>query len=522
MKAFLWLALLTTAAGALFTASGQVTNLKVNGVTSSFSMTSGDTVRWTYDLPVGATAFGELWYDVNGNGAIDPGTDVARFLFTQTDGDTNGNGGPPDLDGLVNGHVLFYQRVGLSPGKYVFRVTENSVGQSVAGTILALSSPAHTISGTVTPPAGKSAQYINVVVNRSGQFGDPNFWDAFTNVSGNYSIQMTADTAGNPWSVRIEVNPYPPAAISPQDSLITITGNHSGYNFTMVAAAAQVDGTIKDESGTPLTNNNVNLNRNDGGVYRNGNPDVTGTFRIGLLMADLAAQTWRLQSNNNGGGNTGSKLVAQRQLPVISQGDSLYYSMVVYNANSTISGQVRINGTPANFPVQLEASSPDSAYAGNYSDSTSGNYVLQVTNKIHNYNMFPVNLPPNYNASPVTAHPGDAGVIISITVTSVKERGTGIPGVFALYQNYPNPFNPATAINYDLPAASHVRLAVFNILGEEVDRLVDAEQGAGTYRATLDASRFSSGVYIYRLTAISSTGARPSAYSVSKKMLLMR
>src|SRR3989442_14329945 len=127
MKAFLWLALLTAAAGALFSASGQVTNLKVNGVSSNFSGTSGDTVLWTYDLPVGATAFGELWYDANGNGTIDAGTDVIRFLFTQTDGDTNGNGGPPDLDGSANGHVTYHANLGLAPGKYIFRSTENTV-----------------------------------------------------------------------------------------------------------------------------------------------------------------------------------------------------------------------------------------------------------------------------------------------------------------------------------------------------------------------------------------------------------
>ncbi len=522
MKAFLWLALLTAAAGALFSATGQVTNLKVNGVSSNFSGTSGDTVLWTYDLPVGATAFGELWYDANGNGTIDAGTDVIRFLFTQTDGDTNGNGGPPDLDGSANGHVIYHEKLGLAPGKYIFRLTENSVGQSITGTVSALSSPAHAISGTVTPPAGKSAQYINVVVHRSGQYGEPNFWDAYTDAGGNYTIQMSSDTVGNPWDVRIEVNPYPPATINPEHLPLVITGNHSGNNFAIVAAAAQVDGTVKDESGTPLTNSSVTLSRHDGGVYHDGNLDFTGTFRIGLATADLTGETWQLQSSNNGGGITGSQLVAQKQVPVINSGDSLYYSLVVYDANSSISGQVRINGTPANFPVQLVASSPDTGYAEIYSDSTSGDYLLQVTDKIHNYNVYPVNLPPNYSASPVTAHPGDVNVIISITVTSVKERGAGIPGAFALYQNYPNPFNPATVINYDLPAASHVRLAVFNILGEEVDRLVDAEQGAGTYRATLDASKFSSGVYIYRLTAISSTGSAPAVNSMSKKMLLLR
>jgi hypothetical protein len=335
---------------------------------------------------------------------------------------------------------------------------------------------------------------------------------------------MNADTAGNPWDVRIEVNPYPPASISPQDIQLVVTGDHSGNDFTFTAAAAQVSGTLKDESGTPIIDGGVSLSRQGGSFFQlDGRTNASGFFQIGLVLGDLTSDPWSLMSqNNNGSGGTGSQLIAQAQVPPIAQGDSLFYALVVYNANSTITGQVQINGTPANFPVQLEGSSQDSAKAETYSDSTNGNFSFQVTDKIHNYSVYPVSLPPSYNASPVTAHPGDINVIVHITLTSVKEPGAGIPKAFALRQNYPNPFNPATVINYDLPAASHVRLAVFNILGEEVTRLVDAEQGAGTYRATLDASRFSSGVYIYRLTAISSTGSAPAAFTMSKKMLLMK
>ena len=85
--------------------TAQVTNPTINGVSSNFTMTSGDPIRWHYDIPVGSTTTVEIWFDANGNAAINPGTDVALFLFTQTDGDTNGNGGPPDQDGLQNGQI---------------------------------------------------------------------------------------------------------------------------------------------------------------------------------------------------------------------------------------------------------------------------------------------------------------------------------------------------------------------------------------------------------------------------------
>ncbi|HPA25158.1 MAG TPA: T9SS type A sorting domain-containing protein [bacterium] len=73
------------------------------------------------------------------------------------------------------------------------------------------------------------------------------------------------------------------------------------------------------------------------------------------------------------------------------------------------------------------------------------------------------------------------------------------PENFSLAQNYPNPFNPTTAITYDLPVKSHIRLTVFNAMGQVVAKLVDAEQPQGSYRTTWDGSNLPSGVYFYRL-----------------------
>ena len=84
-------------------------------------------------------------------------------------------------------------------------------------------------------------------------------------------------------------------------------------------------------------------------------------------------------------------------------------------------------------------------------------------------------------------------------------RGTALPTDFALGQNYPNPFNPSTIIPYHLSASSHVRLEVFNLLGQRLGTLVDVEQAAGAHTALWDATNaageaVSAGVYIYRLT----------------------
>jgi hypothetical protein len=74
-----------------------------------------------------------------------------------------------------------------------------------------------------------------------------------------------------------------------------------------------------------------------------------------------------------------------------------------------------------------------------------------------------------------------------------------IPQKFMLYQNYPNPFNPSTTISYDLPIKVHVRLTIYNILGQEVATLVNNEQEPGRYNVKFDASGLPSGVYFYTL-----------------------
>ena len=97
-------------------------------------------------------------------------------------------------------------------------------------------------------------------------------------------------------------------------------------------------------------------------------------------------------------------------------------------------------------------------------------------------------------------------------------RGTALPADFALGQNYPNPFNPSTLIPYQLPAAGHVRLEVFNMLGQRLAKLVDGERSAGVHTARWDGTdaagrAVGAGVYIYRL---SSGGMR-----VSRRMVLI-
>jgi hypothetical protein len=89
-----------------------------------------------------------------------------------------------------------------------------------------------------------------------------------------------------------------------------------------------------------------------------------------------------------------------------------------------------------------------------------------------------------------------------------------------LDQNYPNPFNPSTTIKYALPERSNVKIDVFNIIGQMVAQLVNSEQEAG-YRFIVWNANVSTGIYFYRLEAVSSTHPDKKFKDV-KKMLLMK
>jgi hypothetical protein len=99
------------------------------------------------------------------------------------------------------------------------------------------------------------------------------------------------------------------------------------------------------------------------------------------------------------------------------------------------------------------------------------------------------------------------------TLVSVSQA-EGLPGEFALQQNYPNPFNPKTAVSFQLPAASKTKIAIYDMLGREVTVLVDEQKNPGGYEVTWDASGFSTGVYICRMTA--------GDFVASRRMVLVK
>lgn len=99
-------------------------------------------------------------------------------------------------------------------------------------------------------------------------------------------------------------------------------------------------------------------------------------------------------------------------------------------------------------------------------------------------------------------------------VIAVNQISIIVPKEFLLGQNYPNPFNPVTTIRFHIPKPTFVKVAVYDVIGREVEILGNEIVKAGQYKVTWDASKYSSGIYFYKLIT--------NDYSVTKKMILLK
>ena len=108
--------------------------------------------------------------------------------------------------------------------------------------------------------------------------------------------------------------------------------------------------------------------------------------------------------------------------------------------------------------------------------------------------------------------------MVNTTVASA-DLGSLVPSEFSLFQNYPNPFNPSTQITFDVPKTEFITLRVYNLLGQDVQTLVNKSMTPGRYTIEWNGTDMlnnavASGVYFYEL--------RGESFISRKKMLLIR
>lgn len=104
--------------------------------------------------------------------------------------------------------------------------------------------------------------------------------------------------------------------------------------------------------------------------------------------------------------------------------------------------------------------------------------------------------------------------IATFSPTAVEKEDSYVPNNFKLEQNYPNPFNPSTTIKFSLPKTSNVKIIISNILGKELETLVNDNLNAGNYSVNFNANGLASGVYFYTIIT--------DNFKQSRKMILMK
>jgi parallel beta-helix repeat protein len=190
------------------------------------------------------------------------------------------------------------------------------------------------------------------------------------------------------------------------------------------------------------------------------------------------------------------------------------------------------NGTPSSGVTMRNNICTDFSFSGGVTEdhnieitmSQASTYFVNPSGGTGNYHLISTspaidagsNLSaPNIDKDGITRPQGtefDIGCYEYTSGTSVEEEN--ILQSFQLFQNYPNPFNPTTKIKYHLASPGFVSLKLFNVLGNEVETLIDDYKPAGTYEAVFNAKESPSGIYFYKITA--------GGFVKTKKMLLIK
>jgi hypothetical protein len=331
-----------------------------------------------------------------------------------------------------------------------------------------------------------------------------------------------------------------------------IVGGPSDYNYGYIGAVWIYARSVIDSSwnlkangllatgytGSPQFGTSVSLS-SDGGwaiVGAQANDSYAGAAWV--LKRSTIDSTWSQQGSKLFGTDTSGK--ARQGYAVAISGDG-NTALISGYADGTFAGATWVFATPsAPLPVELisfTAAAANSSTTLVWKTATEvNNYGFEIERsdfafpqtvgswekigfvaamgssaKPHDYSYTDVDLPSGryeYRLKQISADG-------SIKYSSVAEAEIGIsPSVFALGQNYPNPFNPSTTIRFSLARRGQVSLKILDILGREVATLVNGDLEAGLHQATFDASRFASGIYLYRVKA--------GDFSATKKLVLIK
>ncbi len=265
-------------------------------------------------------------------------------------------------------------------------------------------------------------------------------------------------------SATIKYNITVPKATAPFTN--TFVGNNDidlvvqdTKNFTtlLLDTVVELSDSLPD---LPIGTASINIGSTTAGTPINANFDLTMSEDLKNTVSGTLLST-----------GLGSIASENDSIPVTVNGSSLFVSGIKESLKSKLTLSVGIGGK---IGISVGAT----------------NYSVTVP---------AVKFPVNIGTISFTTNPL-AGMTFS-GITGVTGRESPVPGSYMLDQNYPNPFNPTTTIGYSIPKASLVVLKVFNVLGQNVNTLVDKFESPGNYAVRFNGSGLPSGLYFYRLQA---------------------
>lgn len=306
-----------------------------------------------------------------------------------------------------------------------------------------------------------------------------------------------------------------------------ITGDEYEISFNVGTSSTDIEANIKNVSTSQMLIENFPLTHGEDIFY------LTPVFD-GIAVEIRPEYNFEIDGERSYFiNNSGSNLIFSAAAPSGTQSLAPIDIEVVWGDTDTLSGGAWANPSDTAYASngQLQVDIPFTAY--NITDNEKVyTYIIEENPKNNRWDpgekivfLTPKRYDPNFprfhgqllNDLPseelILPAPGDTNMVLTarpignddvFRFTSSTGLITGMselthPEEFSLSQNYPNPFNPSTNIYYNLPATGNVKLFVYNVLGEKVTELVNTIQTKGSYKTEFNASRFSSGVYIYTL-----------------------
>ncbi len=283
---------------------------------------------------------------------------------------------------------------------------------------------------------------------------------------------------------------------------------------------------VTETSGHLITNNNIGIS-NGGIIFPNGQNGINiwGNVIETIIGADYSGGN----SPNKIIGNHGYGIYVADQFSFNPHRISVRGNLIYQNSTANLFiSPVSNNGILP--PYNLSYSNNTIAgihdtpgaiidiYKANINESAPSAYLWLGSTTVGNNGVFSFEITdPSVEAVSLTATTdalNTSNFARLNIVTAIEKEEDNFPNEFSLNQNYPNPFNPATTISFSIPNEQLVSLKVFNSLGEEVANLVNENKPMGNYSVTFDASRLTSGVYLYKISA--------GNFVESKKMILLK